>query len=77
MLKIDSREFVFEKKERGLNRNAIKVGDFVGFSREGEEIIGCVERLIPRKLKEVLQAWNMFTNRTVGSCYYCHEFPIS
>ena len=45
MLNIDSREFVFEKKERGLNRNALKVGDFVGFSREGEEIIGRVERL--------------------------------
>lgn len=45
MLKIDSREFVFEKKERGFNRNALKVGDFVGFSREGEEIIGRVERL--------------------------------
>ncbi|BCA97343.1 hypothetical protein TUM19329_37040 (plasmid) [Legionella antarctica] len=45
MLKIDSREFIFEKKERGLNKNSIKVGDYVGFSREGEEIIGCVERL--------------------------------
>lgn len=46
-LKIDSREFVFERKERGLNKNAVKVGDFVGFYHQnlGEDITGCVERL--------------------------------
>jgi hypothetical protein len=46
-LNIDSREFVFERKERGLNRNEVKVGDFVGFYHQnfGEDITGCVERL--------------------------------
>lgn len=45
MLKIDSRDFIFEQKSRGLNRNALKVGDIVGFSREGEEITGKIARL--------------------------------
>ena len=50
MLKIDSREFVFEKKDRGLNKNSIKVGDYVGFYHEnyGKYITGRVERLNPK-----------------------------
>ena len=48
MLKIDSRDFLFEEKAKGLNRNAVKVGDIVGFSRESDEIIGRIERLNPK-----------------------------
>jgi hypothetical protein len=46
-LKIDSREFVFEQSARGLNKNAVKVGDFVGFYHQnyGENITGRIERL--------------------------------
>ena len=46
-LKIDSREFVFERAARGLNRNEVKVGDFVGFYHQKyeENITGRVERL--------------------------------
>jgi hypothetical protein len=46
-LKIDSREFVFEQATRGLSKNAVKVGDFVGFYHQnfGEHIAGRVERL--------------------------------
>lgn len=46
-LKIDSREFVFERAARGLNKNEVKVGDFVGFYHEKymEDITGHVERL--------------------------------
>ena len=45
-LKIDSREFVFEQA-RGMSKNAVKVGYFVGFYHQnyGEHIAGCVERL--------------------------------
>lgn len=46
-LKVDSREFVFERAARGLNKNEVKVGDVVGFyhHKYGEDITGCVERL--------------------------------
>jgi hypothetical protein len=49
-LKLDSREFVFEQKEEGLNKNSIKVGDFVGFYHQnlGKDITGQVERLNPK-----------------------------
>lgn len=46
-LKIDSREFVFERAARGLNKNEVKVGDVVGFYHQKyeEDIMGRVERL--------------------------------
>lgn len=46
-LKIDSREFVFERAARGLNKNEVKVGDMVGFYHQKyeEDITGRVERL--------------------------------
>lgn len=46
-LKLDSREFVFERAARGLNKNEVKVGDFVGFyhTKYEEDITGRVERL--------------------------------
>ncbi len=46
-LKIDSREFVFERAARGLNKNEVKVGEIVGFYHQkyGEDITGRVERL--------------------------------
>ena len=49
-LKVDSREFVFERAARGLNKNAVKVGDVVGFyhQKHGEDITGRVERLNPK-----------------------------
>ena len=49
-LKVDSREFVFERAARGLNKNAVKVGDVVGFYHQkyGEDITGRVERLNPK-----------------------------
>lgn len=45
MLVIDSREFDFSSKGKGLNKNEIQVGELVGFNKDGEEIIGKVERL--------------------------------
>ena len=48
MLKIDSREFAFEKKTHGLNRNSLKVGDVVGFTRNTDEVIGRIQRLNPK-----------------------------
>lgn len=45
MLVIDSRQFDFSNNGKGLNRNQIKVGELVGFNKDGEEIIGKVERL--------------------------------
>jgi uncharacterized protein YkvS len=45
MLVIDSREFDFSSKGKGLNKNQIKVGDIVGFNKDGEQITGQVERL--------------------------------
>ena len=45
LLKIDSREFDFTHSAKGLSKNAIKVGDFVGFNRDGEEVVGRAERL--------------------------------
>lgn len=49
-LKIDGREFVFERTTRGLSKNAVKIGDFVGFYHQnyGEDIVGRVERLNPK-----------------------------
>ena len=44
-MKIDVREFNFSSSERGLSKNAVKVGDRVGFNKDGEELVGCVERL--------------------------------
>ncbi|WP_423063524.1 hypothetical protein [Candidiatus Paracoxiella cheracis] len=44
-LKIDARHFDFSSPTKGLNKNELKVGDWVGFDRSGEEVIGCVERL--------------------------------
>ena len=46
-LKVDSRDFVFERPERGLSKNTVKVGDFVGFYHQnhGEDVAGRVERL--------------------------------
>ena len=45
MLNIDSRAFAFENKPQGLNKQAVKVGDFVGFSHDSGEIIGCIKRI--------------------------------
>lgn len=45
LLKIDSRDFNFNNSKKGLSKNAIQVGDFVGFNKDGQEIIGRVKRL--------------------------------
>jgi len=45
MLAVNARPFDFSSKGKGLNRNQIKVGEIVGFHKDGEEIIGKVERL--------------------------------
>lgn len=45
LLKIDAREFDFSAKKSGLDKNAIKVGDWVGFNHDGREIVGQVQRL--------------------------------
>ena len=45
-LKLDSREFSFEQPKHGVNKNAIKVGDFVGFyhTAQGKHITGNVTK---------------------------------
>lgn len=63
-LKLDSREFVFEQKEKGLNKNSIKVSDFVGFYHQklGKDITGQVERLNPKTvsiLTSTQQRWRV------------------
>lgn len=45
MLVIDSRQFDFSTKDKRLDRNQIKVGCLVGFNKDGQEIVGNVERL--------------------------------
>ena len=45
MLVVDAREFDFSSKDKGLTKNEIKVGDIVGFNKDGEQITGRVERL--------------------------------
>ena len=45
MLKINSREFDFIRSEKKLNKNSIKVGELVGFNKDGREVVGRVERL--------------------------------
>jgi hypothetical protein len=45
MLKIDSRDFIFEEKEKGLNKNNLKIGDLVGFHHQEEVITGAIQRL--------------------------------
>lgn len=45
MLVIDARDFDFSSKEKGLNKNQIKIGDIVGFNNEGEQITVAVTRL--------------------------------
>jgi hypothetical protein len=49
-LNIDSRELVFENKAKGLDKNNIQVGDFVGFYNQklAEDMTGCVEHLNPK-----------------------------
>jgi len=36
---------IFENKAKGLTKNMIKVGDWVGFNHDGKEIIGQIERI--------------------------------
>ena len=57
-LKLDSREFVFEPATRGLNKNEVKVGDFVGFyhTKYEEDITGRVERLNQKTVSLITQA---------------------
>lgn len=57
-LKVDSREFVFEPAARGLNKNAVKVGDVVGFYHQkyGEDITGRVERLNQKTVSLITSA---------------------
>jgi len=45
LLKCDAREFDFSSKKRGLTKNEMRVGDVIGFNKDGEEIVGRVERL--------------------------------
>ncbi len=45
LIKVNSQEFDFNSSARGLSKNALKVGDWVGFNKDGEEIVGRVERL--------------------------------
>lgn len=45
MINIASRDITFNSTGRGLTRDSVKVGDTVGFNRDGEEIIGRVMRL--------------------------------
>jgi hypothetical protein len=45
MLKIDSRDFVFEEKEKGLNKNNLKIGSLVGFHHHEHVITGAIQRL--------------------------------
>ena len=63
MLKIDSREFVFDKKEGGLNKNSVKVGELVGFhNKHGENVIGTITRLNQKSVSLVTankQQWRV------------------
>jgi uncharacterized protein YkvS len=72
MLNIDSRAFVFAKKEHGLDKNTIKVGDFVGFYHEkmAEDITGRVERL-NQKTVTILTA-----SKHQWRVPYSHLYPI-
>jgi hypothetical protein len=45
MLKIDSRDFIFEEKDKGLNKNNLKMGDLVGFHHQEHVITGAIQRL--------------------------------
>jgi len=56
-LKIDSREFVFERPTQGLNKNEVKVGDYVGFyhHKHEEHITGRVERLNQKTLSFITE----------------------
>ncbi|HKY69369.1 MAG TPA: hypothetical protein VJ205_00580 [Gammaproteobacteria bacterium] len=45
MLNINSRDFVFSAKKSELTKNSLKVGDWVGFNNNGNEITGKIERL--------------------------------
>lgn len=48
MININSREFNFNTPGKGLDKNSAKVGDSVGFNNDGEEVVGCIERLNPK-----------------------------
>lgn len=45
LLKLNSRDFDFQSKGGSLTRNALKVGDWIGFNHDGREIIGRIKRL--------------------------------
>lgn len=68
MIKIDSRDFAFEQKAHGLNRNSLKVDDVVGFSRDADEIIGKIQRLNPKTVSLVTAEGNRW--RVSYSCLY-------
>ena len=72
MLNIDSRSFVFAKKEHGLDKNTIKVGDSVGFYhvRYGEDIAGHVQRLNQKTV--TIQT----ANKNQWRVPYRHLYPI-
>ncbi len=44
-IKLDSRDFVFAQTKKGLSKHELAVGDCVGFSHDGEEIVGSIIRL--------------------------------
>ena len=45
MIKLNSRNMLFETSGRSLTRNTLKVGDSVGFNHDGEAIVGQIKRL--------------------------------
>ena len=47
VIKTDDREFDFSQSGKGLTKNTLKVGDWVGFNHDGKEIIGLLFELLP------------------------------
>ncbi len=63
MLKINSRDFVFNSKKNELTKNSLKVGDWVGFHHNGDEIVGQIQRLNHKTVSLVTsgnQHWRVF-----------------
>lgn len=60
MLKLDGRDFVFSQPNRGLNKNAVKVGDWVGWNYDGEEVIGKIKRLNHKTVTMTTKKYGLF-----------------
>lgn len=53
LLNLNSRRISFEQSGRKLDKHNVKVGDWVGFDKEGDCIVGCVVRRNPKTVSMV------------------------